>query len=225
MSRQYAIVGLNALGVAIARELTRSGAEVIAIDMDIERIERIKNDVALAIRLDATDPHVLTAHGLHQVDEVIITIGDDFEAIVLIAMEFMQLGTQRIMARAENATQQRILKAVGVSDILTPEEEVAKSVSQRLLNPGIVNLMYLAGDHRLVEIRTPERFVGKTLQDLKIRDRFHCHIVAIIRLEHKTASGDCESANLLLPSPDIELGAEDSLIMFGLAKDIDQITT
>lgn len=225
MSRQYAIVGLNALGVAIARELTRSGAEVIAIDMDIERIERIKNDVALAIRLDATDPNVLTAHGLHQVDEVIITIGDDFEAIVLIAMEFMQLGAQRIMARAENATQQRILKAVGVSDILTPEEEVAKSVSQRLLNPGIVNLMYLAGDHRLVEIRTPERFVGKTLQDLKIRARFHCHIVAVIRPEHKTASGDCESANLLIPSPDIELGAEDSLIIFGLAKDIDQITT
>ncbi len=70
---------------------------------------------------------------------------------------------------------------MGVSDILTPEEEVAKSVSQRLLNSGIVDLLYLAGDHHIVEIHTPERFTGKTLQDLKIRERFHCNIIAIIK--------------------------------------------
>lgn len=81
MARQYAVIGLNAFGVAIARALTRNGGEVIAVDLDIERIERIKHEVAVAIRLDATDPNVLTAHGLHQVDEVIITIGDDFEAM------------------------------------------------------------------------------------------------------------------------------------------------
>jgi hypothetical protein len=67
-------------------------------------------------------------------------IGDNFEAIVLIVMEFMQLGAKRIMARAENATLKRILNALGVSDILTPEEEVAKSASQRLINPGIVEM-------------------------------------------------------------------------------------
>jgi trk system potassium uptake protein TrkA len=225
MARHYAVIGLNAFGVAIARELTRSGAEVIAVDMDLERIERIKHEVALAIRLDATDPNVLTAHGLHQVDEVIITIGDDFEAIVLIAMDFMQLGAKRIMARAENATQKRILKAVGVSDILTPEEEVAKSVAQRLINPGIVDLMYTAGDHRIVEIRTPERCVGKTLRDLRFHERFHCHVVAIIQPGHEPESEDGVPATLLLPSPDTELGAEDSLIVLGLAKDIEQMTT
>jgi hypothetical protein len=66
--------------------------------------------------------------------------GDGYEAMVLIATEFMPLGAKRIMARAENATQKRILNAVGVSDILTPEEEVAKSVSQRLINPGMVEM-------------------------------------------------------------------------------------
>lgn len=225
MTRQYAVIGLNAFGVAIARELTRSGAEVIAVDLELERIERIKHEVALAIRLDATDPNVLTAHGLHQVDEVIITIGDDFEAIVLIAMEFMQLGTKRIMARAENTTQKRILKAVGVSDILTPEEEVAKAVSQRLLNPGIVDLLYLAGDYRIVEIRTPERFVGQTLHDLKIHERFHCHIVAIIKPEDDAESEEPTPAHVLIPSLDNELGERDFLIVLGLAKDIEQMTT
>ncbi len=225
MARQYAVVGLNALGVAIARELTRNGAEVIAVDIDIERIERIKHEVALAIRLDATDPNVLTAHGLHQVDKVIITIGDDFEAIVLIAVEFMQLGAKHIMARAENATQKKVLEALGGSDILTPEEEVAKSISQRLLNSGILDLLYFAGDHHIVEIRTPERFTGKTLQELKIREQFHCNIIAIIQPEHETESGDIIPAHLLIPDPDLELGAEDTLIVLGLAKDIEQMTT
>ncbi len=205
--------------------LTRNGGEVIAVDLDIERIERIKHEVALAIRLDATDPNVLTAHGLHQVDEVIITIGDDFEAIVLIAVEFMQLGAKRIMARAENATQKKVLEALGVSDILTLEEEVAKAVSQRLLNPGIVDLLYLAGDHHIVEIHTPEQFAGKTLQELKIRERFHCNIVAIKHPPQETEAEGIVPGHLQIPSPDIELGAEDTLIVLGLVKDIEQMTS
>ncbi len=225
MARQYAVIGLNAFGVAIARELTRSGAEVIAIDIDIERVERIKHEVALAIRLDATDPNVLATHGLHQVDKVIITIGDDFEAIVLIAVEFMQLGAKHIMARAENTTQKKILEAVGVAEILSLEEEVAKGVSQRLLNPDILDLLYLTGDHHIVEIHTPERFVGKTLQELKLRERYHCNIVAIKNAPQTSESGDTVPGHLQIPSPDLELQAEDTLIVLGLAKDIEQMTT
>lgn len=136
----------------------------------------------------------------------------------------MQLGAKCITARAENATQKKVLETLGVSEILTLEEEVAKAVSQRLLNPGILDLLYLAGDHRIVEIRTPERFAGKTLQELKIRERFQCNIVAIKRPPQETESGDAVPGHLQIPSPDIELEADDTLIVLGLAKDIEQMT-
>ncbi|GIX47341.1 MAG: hypothetical protein KatS3mg131_1552 [Candidatus Tectimicrobiota bacterium] len=68
MARQFAVIGLGAFGTAIARELARHGGEVIAIDKELEPVERIKDEVAYAIRLDATDPKVLEAHDVHKVE-------------------------------------------------------------------------------------------------------------------------------------------------------------
>jgi len=73
--------------------------------------------------------------------------------------------------------------------------------------------------------RTPERFMGKTWRDLRLYEQFYCRVVAIIPPEHEPKSGESVPANLLIPSPDIELGADDSLIVLGLAKDIEQMAT
>ena len=226
MSQQYAVVGLGAFGMAIARELAANGGEVIAVDREIDRVERIKDEVAYAVRLDATDPKVLEAHALHQADVAIITIGDDFEAVVLISVEFIQLGAKRVMARAENATQNKILQAIGVTDILTPEEEVARQVSQRLINPEIVDLFRLSGDYRIVEVQTPERFWDKTLVDLKVRERFNCNIIAIKRpVQPAEDQGGVLPDELFIPLPESCLVEGDALIVLGIAKDIERLTS
>lgn len=226
MGQQYAVVGLGAFGMAIARELARNGGDVMVVDREIDRVERIKDEVAYAVRLDATDPKVLEAHALHQADVIVITIGDDFEAVVLIAVEFIQLGAKRVMARAENATQKKILSAIGVTDILTPEEEVARQVTQRLINPEIVDLFRLSGGYRIVEVHTPDRFWGKTLVDLKVRERFNCNIIAIKR--PVTSEGEDQDGlpdELLIPLPESVLAEGDALIVLGQAKDIEHLTS
>jgi hypothetical protein len=144
---------------------------------------------------------VLEAHDLHKVDVAIIAIGHDFEPAVLIAVELMQLGVKRLMARAESATQKQILTLLGVTDILSPEEEeVARYVAHRLLNPEIVDLFRLSDDY------SPERFLGKTLTELKLRERFQCNVVAIKRLQPQQ-EGDKSPLSLAgSPAPDAPAG-------------------
>lgn len=224
MAQQFAVIGLGAFGTAIALELARNGGEVIAVDRDMQQIEKIKDDVAYAIRLDATDPKVLEAHDLHKVDVAIIAIGNEFESTVLIAVELMQLGVQRIMARAESATQKKILERLGVSDILAPEEEIAKYVARRLLNPEIVDLFRLSDEYSIVEVRAPERFAGKTLQELKIRQRYRCNIIAIKRPPAHKGEVPGSQYRLIVPLPETDLEAGDTLIVLGLAKDVERLT-
>ncbi len=220
MAQQFAVIGLGTFGTAIARELARNGGEVVAIDRDMEPVERIKDEVAYAIQLDATDPKVLEAHDIHKVDVAIVAIGHDFEATVLIAVELMQLGLKRLMTRAEGEIQKRILQRLGVPEILCPEEEVAKHVAQRLLNPGIIDLFRLSDDYSIVEVQVPERFVGKTLAELKIRERFRCNVIAIKRpqeQQEKLYAFD-------FPDPEARIEAGEIWLVLGLPKEIERMT-
>ena len=94
----------------------------------------------------------------------------------------------------------------GVADIAYADCTRRALSAPGLINPGIVDLMYLAGDHRIVEIRTPERFMGKTWRDLRLHERFHWYIVAIIRPGHASKSGDSAPATLLIPPPLLNSG-------------------
>jgi trk system potassium uptake protein TrkA len=224
MARQFAVIGLGAFGAAIALELTHNGGEVIAVDKDMEQVEKIKDEVTYAVRLDATDPKVLEAHDLHRVDVAIIAIGHDFEASVLIAVELMQLGARQIMARAESAIQKKILQRLGVSDVLSPEEEVAKHIAQRLLNPEIVDLFHLSDDYSIVEVHAPARFLGKTLAELALRERFHCNVLVIKRPQAEGGEARTLQYRLQVPLPQTRIEKGDSLIVLGLAKDIERLT-
>lgn len=219
---QYAVIGLGTFGTAIARELARNGGEVIAIDREIEPVERIKDDVAYAIRLDAMDPKVLEANDLHKVDVAIIAIGHHFESVVLIAVELMQLGVKRIMARVENSIQKTILHRLGVSDIISPEEDVAKHVAQSLLNPEIVDLLHLSDNYNIVEVRVPARFVGKTLADLRVRERFHCNVIAIKR-PSRQKDDTSATHRLEMPLPQTHFEEGDTLLVLGASKDIERL--
>ena len=75
MGQRYAVIGLGQFGRAIATVLANKGAEVIAIDNSPAHIESIKDDVALAICMDATDRKALIAHGINEVDAVVLAIG------------------------------------------------------------------------------------------------------------------------------------------------------
>lgn len=177
-----AVIGLGDFGRAAAIGLARAGAEVIAIDRSMDRLNLVKDEVALAVRLDASQRETLEAQGIDKVDALITTIGKNFEAQVLVVVHARAMGIPRIVARALTEDHRRVLQAVGAHEVFNPEEEAARTMIQRLTISDIKNYFELADGFSLVEVEAPASTVGHTLRELDLRQRFRVNLIAIKRM-------------------------------------------
>lgn len=174
-----AVIGLGEFGRAAAVGLARNGVEVIAADIKMERVNAIKDDVALAICLDASQDSALESHGIGDVDVLIAAIGENFEAQVLVVVHAKSFGIKKIVARATTPDHHRVLKAVGADDVFNPEEEAARWMVQRLVITDISSYFELAEGFSVVEVNAPTGIIGKSLEELNLRRRFRLNLVAI----------------------------------------------
>ena len=99
----------------------------------MDRVNSVKDEVSLVVRLDATHENALRSHGIGDVDVLIAAISDNFEAQVLVVVHAKQQGIKKIIARATTPDHIRILKAVGADEVFNPEETAARWMVQRLL--------------------------------------------------------------------------------------------
>ncbi len=178
---KYAVIGLGEFGSSAAVGLFRKGAEVIAVDTNMDRVNNIKDEVSLAVRLDASHEDALKSHGIGEVDVLIAAIGNNFEAQVLVVVHAKQHGINKIIARATSPDHVRVLQAVGAHEVFNPEETAARWMVQRLLIQNISNYFELAEGFSVVEVSAPPSIVGKTIEELNLRRRFRINLVAIKR--------------------------------------------
>ena len=200
---KYAVIGLGEFGSSAAVGLFRKGAEVIAVDTDMDRVNSVKDEVSLAIRLNATHEDALKSHGLGEVDVLIVAIGNNFEAQVLVVIHAKQHGIKKIIARATTADHIRVLQAVGADEVFNPEETAAHWMVQRLLIPNISNYFELAEGFSVVEINAPASILGKTIEELNLRRRFRINLVAIKKQIRDSTGHAIEQFNPVPPPTEI----------------------
>jgi len=176
---RVAVFGLGQFGRTLAEALTNQGAEVMAFDTSAERVEDIKDRVAMAVELDSTDERALRAVGLDQVQLAIVTMGTNIEANILTSALLKQLGVPRIFARASTAIQERILKAIGVNKIINIEREMGEAIATTLAIGDVHRFFTLATGHSLVEVDVPPYLVGKTIEEMQLRQRHNVNVVAV----------------------------------------------
>jgi len=211
---RFAIIGLGRFGDQLARGLSEAGAEVIAVDSDPELVEAIRDTVALAVAMDATDEKALTAQGLDKVDVAVVGIGTAFEAAALTVSALKQIGVARVIGRATTAARAEILRRIGADEVVIPEAESAVRWSHRLVAPNVLDKIDLDEDHALVQIRTPDAWAGKTLEQLNVRKKWKVNVVSIRRLLPDTVKGGGGYViDTPLPDSRIELG--DLLLVVG----------
>src|SRR5512133_4020175 len=141
MTKRFAVIGLGYFGERLASELTQRGAEVIASDNTMERVEEIRDKVAYAIKLDSTDERALRSQGLEELDAVIVAIGENFESALLTCVLLIQFGCKRVIARSTAPIHKRILLSVGVQTVISPEEIVAERLSYSLVTSNLLDLI------------------------------------------------------------------------------------
>ena len=137
----FAVIGLGVFGTAIAKKLAERGADVIAVDDDLEKVESIAKDVMLSVQLNATNKEALSRQGIDKVDAAVVSIGSNFEVLLLCIFQLQAIGVKRIIARAQGSIQRSILAKMGVADVLSPEVEFANNIAEQLTNPGVLMLI------------------------------------------------------------------------------------
>jgi len=220
----FAVIGLGQFGNAIARTLARRGAAVLAIDSDAETVENIKEEVSAAVCLDATDIKALRSQNIQDVDGVVVAIGEDFESLMLCVVQLMELKVNRIMARANGKHQHMILQKIGVKEILSPENDVGLAVAERLINPNILTSLILPDNYEIVEIKTPRTMANRQLGDIDLRTKYNLNLITLKRESEMISEGEVvKEAHILgVPNSETVLIESDTIIVFGLVKDIER---
>jgi len=219
MKNKFAIIGLGQFGMTIAKTLSKKGAEVIAIDKDINKVEHIKEYVSYAVSLDATDKQALLNQNIEDMDAVIIAIGEDFKSMILCANILTELSIKRIIGRVMGENERLILKKLGINEILSPEDEIGKSITNSLLNPNIVFSLELPDNFLIAEIKSPEKLWGEKLGEIKLREDFGLNLITLLR--GSTNSDNEINHNILgIPSAETVINQDDILILFGSSTDI-----
>ena len=224
VNNQFVVIGIGQFGEAIARSLSKKGAEVMAIDKSQEKVDYIANDVAYAVALDSTDKKALMSQNIQDYDAVVIAIGEDFEELLLTAVNLIELKIKRIIVRAKGRVNRQILEKLGLKEIFSPEFEVGKVVAERLLNPSIRSFLDLPEGYVITEIKTPKSIIGQTLESIKLRESYNINLVTI-RNEIEEVKGNrvVQTQHIMgVPQADTVIGEHDYIVVFGHAKDIEK---
>jgi trk system potassium uptake protein TrkA len=225
MENKFGVIGLGRFGTTIARTLSQRGAEVMVFDSDPDKIDSLRDEVAYAVQLDATDIKALRAQNIDDLDAVVVAIGHDFEALLLTTVTLVELKVKRIIARASTEQQRRILEKLGIKEILSPEDEVGISVAGRLLNPDLVSFFQLPDNYQIVELRTPNGIADKTVIEIGLRNRYNLNLITLRRAyEVMTPEGEAATEYHILgvPRADTILYSTDYIILLGKHADIEK---
>ncbi|MBI9018906.1 MAG: TrkA family potassium uptake protein [Phycisphaerae bacterium] len=223
--QRFAVIGLGRFGTHLARALTKSGAEVIAIDKDRAIVEKISEEVTVAVRMDSMDEDALRAQGIDKVDVAIVGIGQDFEANILTTVTLKAIGVKRIIARAERATHGQILQRIGADEIIFPEHESATRWSFKLMAPRIGEKLEFGPGFSLGKYSAPKSFDGKTVQTLQLRKRFLINLVGIRKGDNDNIAKDKKLSRQIInvPQPDSIINQGDLLWVIGSDEDLSKL--
>lgn len=184
INTSYAVFGLGRYGRAVAKELVRNGVEVLAVDIDEERVNNAIADIPYCKCADITDMEVLKRLGIANVDVVIIAMATNLEASVMAVMLCKEIGVKTVIAKCSNETNCKILSKVGADRTVLPENESGIRLAKNLLSSGFVDIMDLSKDVSMIELDIRQEWIGKNLIELNLRQRYGINVVAIIQGEN-----------------------------------------
>lgn len=215
--RKVAVIGLGRFGMALAKNLAASGVQVVALDRDGRLVNEIKDHVDLAVRADSTDQMVLLSQDLDKVDACVVSIGENFEAALLTTVLAKQIGIPLVICRALTIVHAEIFSKIGADRVIQPELQAGETLARQLANPQLVDFIQLGDGFTLLEFRAPKTFLGKTIRELSLRNRYEVNLVVIRRERPTTDSGsDADQAcETIFPLPDDVLVQNDILVVVG----------
>ncbi len=226
------VVGAGEVGTYVADRLSRQDHDVVLIEADRERFQRLEQEMegldVLKVRGSGTDPEVLKEAGVEGTDLLVaVTKGD--EVNILCALLARHAGVAKTVVRVESRTLRRAQSSAlfaGADDhlVIDPDEEVAEAVLRLVALPGALELNEMAdGEVVVLSARLPGHapLVGESLRRLgeRLGPEWDFIVGSITRRD-----GDGDEERTVIPRGDWTLREGDLLTVICKKRALEPVT-
>lgn len=215
MDKSFCVIGLGNFGTNVARSLAESRKQVLVIDNDREKIDRIARDVTDAVCGDATDEAVLRAAGVRDYDCCIVCIESGIEDSVMITLSLKEMGVSNIIARASSERHEKLLRKIGADRIVFPERDAGKKLAQTVTMQTVLEYFKLSEELVICEMEVPKSWIDRSPLELDIRKNWNVNVIA--------CSKPGTDRFLLTSDPKIKFFPETYVVVAGDAKAIKKL--
>lgn len=215
MDQTFAVFGLGRFGGSLVKELSQMNQEILAVDLDPERVDYYTQFATHAVVASGYDEKALRALGVRNIDHAFVSFGENIQASVLTTMVLKDLGIPKVWAKAHDENHGKILEKIGADRVIHPERDMAKRITHNLHSSKIIDFIELSDTYSIAEIQVTERSVGKRLADLELQRNYNVNFVALQRGTQTILSFSDEEQ--------VQLG--DLIIVIGNNEDIEKFDT
>ncbi len=177
--KTYAVLGLGRYGRAVAEELIKSGAEVLAVDDNIEVVDSLAAVFPVCKCADITDADAVEQLGIADIDTVIIAMSNSLEATVMAITLCKEAGVREIIVKCSTEMHRKIFLRVGADRVIFPEKESGIRLARNLISSGFAEMMELSEEISMIELDVKDEWAGKSLIELSLRKKYSINVVAV----------------------------------------------
>jgi trk system potassium uptake protein len=183
MNKQFAVFGLGRFGGSLVKEFDQLGVEVLAVDIDEEKVSYYSDFATHAVLANGIDEQTLKQLGLRNIDHAFVSFGQNIESSILTSLLLKEIGVAEVWAKAHNDYHSKVLYKIGVDRVIHPERDMAKRIAHHIISKKIIDYIELSKEFSIAEVVATNKLHNKSLLELDIRARFGCNIVAYQRGE------------------------------------------
>lgn len=204
------LIGLGRFGRHMAAKLNEMNHEVLAIDINEQRVNDVLPVVTSAQIGDSTNENFVASLGVRNFDLCVVAIGDNFQSSLETVALLKDYGAPFVVARANRDVHAKFLLRNGADEVVYPEKEMAIRSAVKYSSDNVFDYIELTGDYSIYETPVPEVWIGKTMVDLGVRTRYHINIMALRRGSELSP----------LPRPDHIFRGDETMLILGANKDL-----
>lgn len=222
---KFVVIGLGNFGAALSHQLIELGHEVIGVDERMELVDKFKHSITHTIALDATRKESIAQLPLRDLDAAIVGIGENEGATIMAAALLKQMNVERIICRVTSPLQKIVLEAMNITEFVYPEASSAERLALKLDLPGVLDSFKIQPNYRILEVNVPERYVGRTIEDLELAGRYKLVLITLIKMvtkKHVFGDDRREMEVMGIISPKTVLRTGDIMLLFGIPSDLEK---
>lgn len=209
------VLGMGRFGSALAKKLFEKGVEVMAVDRDYTKVQKLADQVTYAAQADMTDEEAMKDLGIKNFDIAVIATGSNIESSIEATLLCKDAGITTVIAKATTATHERILEKIGADKIIFPELDSGERLARVISGSNLLEFIEFSNEFSLAEVRVHQAWIGKDLKDLDFRNKYNLNVVAFER----------NGATIINPGPHTKIEKNDLVVLLGKKEDVEKVSS